>query len=390
MSIRAFLRYCDKTVGIVAGHSIASFYKKNPTNNFKPKKILFIKLWAIGESILTLPTLKALAEQFPTSSITVLTTAYVADVFKNQPFITHVDVVAANPFSYLQYLLLHAQAFDISIDGEPYLFASAWGARITGKKSVGFATCGREFLYDQTVAYDDNQHVTATYGNIVQKIGMRTVPPQSLIPITYNQNDINIVRAILQRKGISIHTPMIVLCPTVGGSAKGRMWPMNRFISLANILHTRHKAHIVFLGSFEDSALLLSIAKQTRKKSFFISSLTLSQSAYILQLSNLVIANDSGLMHVSAGMGTPTLGLFGPNTPTRFAPLNNRSQYIYHPCPQSPHINVHQGDIPEIRCDCMRNISISETAQVATEMLRRYDKNLWTMGTCFGVFSQKT
>ena len=51
-----------------------------------------------------------------------------------------------------------------------------------------------------------------------------------------------------------------------------------------------------------------------------------------------MVANDSGLMHVAAALGTPTIALFGPSSPRLWAPLNPLAAVIEPPderaCPQ--------------------------------------------------------
>ena len=55
---------------------------------------------------------------------------------------------------------------------------------------------------------------------------------------------------------------------------------------------------------------------------------TLTQLASILQTCNVFIGNDSGPMHLAAAVGTPTIGLYGPGDPTRFAPIGVACQTI--------------------------------------------------------------
>ena len=52
-------------------------------------------------------------------------------------------------------------------------------------------------------------------------------------------------------------------------------------------------------------------------------------------------------MHIAAAMNVKAIGLFGPNLPVRFGPLNKKSKAIYKEMPCSPCINVHKGQVPE-------------------------------------------
>jgi ADP-heptose:LPS heptosyltransferase len=56
-----------------------------------------------------------------------------------------------------------------------------------------------------------------------------------------------------------------------------------------------------------------------------VGALALPEAAAVLARCALFIGNDSGLMHLSAAAGTPTLGLFGPSRPEEYAPAGRRT-----------------------------------------------------------------
>jgi heptosyltransferase-2 len=85
---------------------------------------------------------------------------------------------------------------------------------------------------------------------------------------------------------------------------------------------------------------------------------------------DVAISNDSGLMHIAAAIGTPTIGIFGPTSPYHWAPLNGLAATIQTdtvvPC-QPCHrpvctMNEHR---------CMRDIPASEVVTVATRVLAK-------------------
>lgn len=369
MNIRASIHAIDAYIGRAICFIFLRSRKRNIPYINNPQTIVFLKLWAIGESVLTLPAIQAISQCFPQATITVLTTAYVAPVFSCQSFIHHVNIIKLNPWSYLVYIIRHWHMFDISIDGEPYLFASAWGAHVLGKSSIGFATCGRSALYSIAIPYNDQQHVVCTYADLAKRMGVTDCMPRTLIPIQYSKEDREHVITYLHAHGITNKKCFMIIAPTVGGSAKGRMWPQECFVAVANDLATQYSIPIILLGSKNDTRMLTTMSTKIASQNIVATNFSLSQAAYIVQQSCLMIANDSGLMHIGATMGTNTLALFGQNTPIRFAPFGPQCTWIYHPCPKSPHINVHKREIPNIQCTCMKNITIKEVIEVAQKIL---------------------
>jgi lipopolysaccharide heptosyltransferase II len=83
---------------------------------------------------------------------------------------------------------------------------------------------------------------------------------------------------------------------------------------------------------------------------------------------SVAITNDSGLMHIAAAIGTPTMGIFGPTSPYLWAPLNGlaatvqtRTQLSCQPCQRTVCTqNDHR---------CMRDISAGDVVEIAQRVL---------------------
>ena len=85
----------------------------------------------------------------------------------------------------------------------------------------------------------------------------------------------------------------------------------------------------------------------------------------------VAISNDSGLMHIAAALGTPTMGIFGPTSPYLWAPLNglaatvvqNKSVLACQPCQSTIcRMNDHR---------CMRDIAAQDVVEIARDVLAR-------------------
>jgi lipopolysaccharide heptosyltransferase II len=101
---------------------------------------------------------------------------------------------------------------------------------------------------------------------------------------------------------------------------------------------------------------------------------SVERTAEILRRCQLVVSNDTGVMHLAAAMGTPTVGLFGPNTPQRYAPVGPRALAVYTtrvPC--SPCIHVHHGIIPDCTHPetgrCMLDVDVDAVVAAAAHLL---------------------
>ena len=88
----------------------------------------------------------------------------------------------------------------------------------------------------------------------------------------------------------------------------------------------------------------------------------------------VAISNDSGLMHIAAAIGTPTMGIFGPTSPYLWAPLNGLAATVLQtksvlpcqPCQRTVcTMNDHR---------CMRDIDASYVAEIAQRLLVTHPK----------------
>ena len=153
------------------------------------------------------------------------------------------------------------------------------------------------------------------------------------------------------------------------------MWPIENFAKLIEQICSKKKnAKIILIGAdyekkLNNSILNLIDSKRIKNNAFnYAGRFTLKQTFYLISKCNIFIGNDSGPMHIGAAMGVKTIGLFGPNLPIRFGPLNKKSRAIYKQMPCSPCINVHKGQVPECMHGetsrdyqkCMKEIKIKD------------------------------
>jgi ADP-heptose:LPS heptosyltransferase len=126
--------------------------------------------------------------------------------------------------------------------------------------------------------------------------------------------------------------PFLALGPTASG--RGKVWPAERFVQLAQALTgpggVLPGAPLVVLGGpgaleEEMAAPLLAAWPEAVN---LLGRLTLAEAAAVLSRAALYVGNDSGLMHLSAACGAPTLGLFGPTLASEYAPVGLRAQAV--------------------------------------------------------------
>ncbi|MBU0627932.1 MAG: glycosyltransferase family 9 protein [Nanoarchaeota archaeon] len=367
------IKFIDKVLGtpLCIILSLFNIIKKQAPLKEKTKKILIIQLWGIGETILTIPAIKELSKRYRLN-IDILCTKRNIDVYSGYSFLGKLHVIKLSPFYILLFMLKKFRSYDIVIDMEEYLKISSIISFFVGKYMIGYAHSIRSLLYSKKVKYNDKQHTSMAFFDLIRPLGIDGTV-KKLERLNYSSMEKKIVDLELNRSGINRRDLIIGIAAGAAESSRSRIWPKERFAELIQELYNKNpKTKFILVGAdyekeLNDSIIRLVNNVKIAKSIFnFAGKFTLRQSFYLISTCNIFIGNDSGPMHIAAAMDVKTIGLFGPNLPLRFAPLNSKSASIYKRMLCSPCINVHKGKVPECIYKgndfqkCMKEIKIKD------------------------------
>ena len=113
--------------------------------------------------------------------------------------------------------------------------------------------------------------------------------------------------------------PVVTLSP--GAVGAGKAWPPEHYAALARAL-AQDGATIWVLGGPSETATARQIGQTAGERVRDLTGTDLRNAILALAAADVSITNDSGLMHVSAALGTPTVAIFGPTSPWHWKPLN--------------------------------------------------------------------
>jgi heptosyltransferase II len=111
--------------------------------------------------------------------------------------------------------------------------------------------------------------------------------------------------------------PAVALAPGAVGPAK--RWPAAAYAALTRRLVADGLA-VWIVGGPNEKPLAQEIVGDTGARDF--TAADLREAILALAAASAAVSNDSGLVHVAAALGTPTVGIFGPTSPWHWAPLN--------------------------------------------------------------------
>jgi ADP-heptose:LPS heptosyltransferase len=141
--------------------------------------------------------------------------------------------------------------------------------------------------------------------------------PEPRFPLRVPENELRAVRETLSREGIS--GDYVVISP--GGGWKSKCWPPDRFGALCAALFQRDGLRSVVNIAPGEENLARAIVSAAGPANPPVVSLSIPALAALLAQARLVVAGDTGPLHLAAALGTRVVGLFGATDPERNGPL---------------------------------------------------------------------
>ncbi len=148
----------------------------------------------------------------------------------------------------------------------------------------------------------------------------------------------------------AISRSFAVLCP--GAKHFSKRWPEDRWIELGRLLHESGKP-VLLLGDHSESELITRISDSI-PASLRVVGEQIEHVAALLRLSELAVTNDSGIMHLAAGVGTPLISVFGSTVQQfGFGPFTDMATVIEHELPCRPCTAFGRSNCPKQHFRCM-------------------------------------
>jgi heptosyltransferase-2 len=331
----------------------------------------------VGDAVMTLPALEAVRENFQSASITVLARPWVAPLFENHPAVNNIliynkhDGLTKNLSEFFHVInMIRKNKYDLAV-----LFQNAFEAallaylgRVTYR--LGFDSDGRGFLLTHGIKRSSEifaVHQVEYYLSILKAAGLKV---ESRNPVIYlSKKDLAKAENLLQLKGISKNDFILGISPgAIFGNAK--RWPFERFAEISDRASERWGAKVIILGSKKEKEIGTSITGLMRHKPVdFCGTTSLGEVIGIIGRCNMFVTNDSGLMHIAAALGVPTLAIFGSTDHVATGPRGVKTRIIKHDIDCSPCLK------PECPTDFKCMLSI-EPEEVWDEMEKfRFNQN---------------
>ena len=168
-------------------------------------------------------------------------------------------------------------------------------------------TPGGQKLLSLAVPNNTAQHETQRYLDVVRALGVDITDAEPEVFV--DSAGTAWVSNFLESEQLNDNRPIIGLNP--GAATAYRRWEASNFAVLGDRLHERYGAHIVITTGPREGELAAQVAKQMSHPPVTVNQATTMELAALLQRCDLYISNDTGPMHLSTAVKTPTVAVFG-------------------------------------------------------------------------------
>lgn len=342
--------------------------------------VVVFEVGSLGDSVMTVPAMRALRLGLPDARIVRVHDHRLAGFFRGCPWVDELlgydkqasKLVAAGEL--LRALRrvrpdvvvnLHTPDFDRPFglylrDG---LFFGLTGAR----ERVAFGHSLEGWLYTRSIPRERFTGMTMDEANLAL-VGLVGAKP-GVGPLRYwlDPRERVEARSLLARTAASagVDTGPGYFCVSPFARAPAREWSMARMGRAAAEIAAATGLAPVLLGGRDERARLEAVTRELGPHVDLVGTSSLRDAAALLEGARLLVAVDSGLMHLGALCGTRVVGVFGPGNPVRWRPL-----------PQAPAQTVHAnppcGPCFRTTCDdlrCQRDISVDAVVGAALRLV---------------------
>ncbi len=198
----------------------------------------------------------------------------------------------------------------------------------------------------------DKNRLSQTVQRFVALAYSKIVTPPPICPVPYFNISPHQQQQVLKKFNLKTKTKILILCPGAefGGAKR---WLPAYFAAVAR--HYLQKNWQVWLmGSVNDKTVAKTINQQTNHLcQDFTGLTTIADAMDLMSLATAVVSNDSGLMHIAAGLNKKLIAIYGSSDPTFTPPLNKEATVIYLGLACSP---CFQRECPFMHKDCLTGI----------------------------------
>jgi lipopolysaccharide heptosyltransferase II len=361
-------------------HALSSPVHADPALWQRARRVLCVRLDAMGDVLMTTPAMRALKRAMPGRALTLLTSHAGAAL---APHLGDIDRVLVYDAPWMKQTIaptadglqacaekLRAECFDAAVIFTVYSQSALPAAMLCWLAGIPLRLAHtRENPYHLLSDWVPERepavfvrHEVQRQLDLVASVGART--DDTRMVFTLRAEDGTRAMRTLHAAGVHGERDWLVVHP--GASAASRRYPVEHYAPALQCLAQQDGRLILITGSAEEAALTQSLATRVPRALSLAGALTLGELACVLDRAALLIANNTGPVHLAAALGTPVVDLYALTNP-QHTPWQVPHRVLSHDVPcrycyRSVCVEGHHA--------CLRGVPPEAVTQAALDLLQ--------------------
>jgi lipopolysaccharide heptosyltransferase II len=353
-----------------------------------PRRILLLRLERIGDLLMSAPAIAAVRQFAPEAEIDLVVGSWNASIARLIPGIDRVETLDASWLARgsagggMRALMARARGwrareYDLAINFEGDIRSHLLVALSGATERAGFTMAGGGPLLTRRFEFDPRQHTTANAWRLVKDTfaALHTNHPDVPAPPFRLQ----LPALARERAAALVGREARVIALHASGGRAIKQWPPERFAQAAARVARELDATLVLSGSPGDRPIVDEVRAKLPDDVAIIDlagELELPILGAVLERCLVFITGDTGPMHLAAAVGTPTVAVFGPSDPARYAPISTRHRVVRIDLPCAPCNRIR---LPPQRCqghtpDCLEGVTVDAVVAAARDLRREVEQ----------------
>jgi ADP-heptose:LPS heptosyltransferase len=311
---------------------------KKPADDVR--SILVIHQGALGDFILALPTLGVLRKTFPQAKFTFMGYPRILELVEKRFYAD--EILSIDQKGMASFFVQGG-----SLDRQLSHFLSTFDiVTVFGKDEKGTfignlrRVCRGQILHIHSFpSWVERIHLADHLLREISRFGFFV--SERIPKLHLKESDQHWGRSFWRKKGLAAKEKAEVIILHPGSGSKKKMWPLERFLDLVSCLQKYLDSRIlIIIGPAEGAEVQKAFEEMEGNRGgaspILIKGLSLLRLASVMEECRLFIGNDSGISHMAAALGIPTVAVFGPTDPRIWAPRGKRAVVVRTEIPCSP------------------------------------------------------
>lgn len=273
------------------------------------RKILFIRLGAIGDVVHTTSAYQTLRQYYKNIDIDYLTSSLMQELLNNDPMLRQVlsvdDPTLDGWFRLAQ--RLSEERYDMVVNLQPS-FKTRFFCMVLNNKHT--------LTYKKFKPKKGQQHIHAVenfYKTVTPMLPDVEMPNN--LKLYLDQNIIKWATHKLEKENV---THAVGIVPGVSSVRRGRVWPLSYWERVVDYIANQKRLNVIIFGGTSEQEIAQQLHSiNISKVRNFCGKFSIAQTAAVLSLCRVVIGSDTGPTHIASAVGPRVIGLYGATPPER-------------------------------------------------------------------------